>query len=303
MVFQDPISNIQVTILDWEKQPCHHNRLRKTMDEPKLEAGPREFDLLSRAASSAVLTVRDDQFEFPWLLDAAQTSRRHGGRFRLVDSGRSDAVSLCWLIESGAEVYSSDEARPDRSQVLSVALAGRKSGRPTFYYIHGPLAPDAAAGGAAGDTLALGDAGADIHLSNRVRPRAGGALLELARACRAGRGRFVYYHFGRLEPFLEELAAGGAWIHWPAEDLDSEAGYFLLGGILRSARASGGGLVLHLDRVWPPSRLRGLFDSGAFLEFHAPLGESSPDQRKFEAEASRRRPDFRAFYLHLEFLP
>ncbi len=273
------------------------------MNEPDLAGGAREFDLLSRAASSAVVTIRDDQFEFPWLLDAARTSRHHGGRFRLVDSGRNDVVSLCWLIESGAEIYSSDEARPDRSQVLTVALAGRKSGTPTFYYIHGPLGPDPAAEAVPADLLELGRSGVDLHLSNRVRPRRTKDLLDLAQACRSGRSRLVYSHFGRLEPFLENLAGAGAWIHWPAEDLDSEAGHFLLADVLRAARASGGGLILHLEQAWPAATLRRLFESGAFLVFRVPLGEASAELRRFEAQASRRRPDFRAYYLHLEILP
>ncbi len=273
------------------------------MNEPELSGGAREFDLLSRASSSAVLTVRDDQFEFPWLLDAARTSRHHGGRFRLVDSGRREVVSLCWLVESGAEVYTSDEARPDRSEVLTIALAGRKSGAPAFYYIHGPLGPAADLEAVPADLLELGRSGVDIHISNRSRPRTAKQLLELADACRAGRGRFVYVHSGRLEPFLEDLARAGAWIHWPAQDLDSEAGHFLLADVLRAARVSGGGLILHIEQAWPLATLRGLFESGACLVFRIPLGEATPDLRRFEADVSRRRPDFRTYYLHLDILP
>lgn len=263
----------------------------------------RDFDLISRASSSSVLTVRDDQFEFPWLVDAARLSRRRGGRFRVVDSGRNDIVSLCRLSEAGAEIYTSDETRPDPNELIPVALSGRKSGSPTFCYIHGPLSDDLKAFAIRGTVLELGRTGVDIHLSNRERTRPADELLALAEACRHGHGRLVYYHFGRLEPYLENLAAEGGWIHWLAQELESEKAEFLITDILRAGRKSGAGFILHLEDAGSTARLRRIFEAGGFLEFHTPPSESSPDRRKLEVECARRRPDARAFYLHADFFP
>lgn len=270
-----------------------------------MNEGPQErgYDLISRALSSVVLTVRDDQFEFPWLIDAARLSRSRGGRFRVIDSGRNDIVSLGRLSEAGAEVYSSDEARPDPMQLIPVVLFGRKSGSPTFYYIHGPLAADPKTSEVGETVLEFGRTGGDIHLSNRERTRSVSQLLALAEACRPGRGRLVYYHFGRLDPQLEDLAAEGGWIHGLAQELDTEAAEFLILDILHAGRRSGAGFILHVEKAGSTPRLRRVFEAGAFLEFHTAPAESSPDRSKLEAESERRRPDARAFYLHTDFLP
>jgi len=269
----------------------------------EIEPTAREFDLISLAASSAVLTTRDDQYGFPWLLDAAHVSRRRGGRFRLVDSGKNDIVSLIWLAEAGAHIFTSDEARPDPKEVIDVQRAGRKSGALTYYYIYGLLTGDSTGARFSADAVELGRSGADLHLSNRERPRETGLLLDLARACVYGRGRLVYYHFGRPEPFLENAAEAGAWIHWSNPGPAPEQHLFLLKDILAAGRKSGAGLILHVEDAWPVTLLNELRREGAFLHFHTPQSERASDRRTLELISARRAPDFRAFYLHADFLP
>jgi len=270
---------------------------------PDADGQPREFDLLERASSSAEVTVRDDQYEFPWLLDAVHSCKKHGGRFRLVDSGRSDTVALSWLAEAGADIYTSDEARPEPGAVIPVRLAARKSGAHTFYYIGAETAENSNHALFLADIAELGRTGVDLHLSNREKPRDEGLLVDLARACSSGRGRLVYYHYGRLPESLENLVLAGGWIHWAAGEVSPDKDAFLLKDILRACRKTGAGLILHANLGWPPSLMREVFEAGAFLLFHGQPSERASSLSTVESEAARRRPDFRAFYLQRDFLP
>ena len=263
----------------------------------------REFELLERASSSAEVTVRDDQYEFPWILDAVRSCKKHGGRFRLVDSGKSDTVALSWLAEAGADIYTSDEARPDPKDVIPIGLSARKSGAHTFYYIGAETAENSNRALFLPDIVELGRTGVDLHLSNREKPRDAGLLVDLARACSSGRGRFVYYHFGRLAESLQNVALAGGWIHWASGDMSPDKDAFLLKDVLRACRTTGAGLILHANRSWPLSLMREVFEAGAFLLFQEQPGEQSSSWSRFESEVERRRPDFRAFYLQRDFLP
>jgi hypothetical protein len=270
-----------------------------TDTDPRL----REFDLLERASTSAEVTVRDDQVEFSWLLDAVHTCRKHGGRFRLVDSGTSDPVSLSWLAEAGADIYTSDEARPAPRDVIPVRLSARKSGAHTFYYIGADTAENSGPAPFLADFAELGLTGVDLHLSNREKLREPALLVDLSRSCSSGRGRLVYYHYGRLAEFLEDVALAGGWTHWTSGDVSPDKDAFLLKDILRACRKTGAGLILHAHPGWPPSLLSEAFEAGAFLLFHGQASERASSLRRLENEAARRRPDVRAFYLHRDFLP
>jgi hypothetical protein len=263
----------------------------------------RNFELLDRAASSAVITVRDDQYDFAWLLDAVHVCRRHGGEFRLVDSGKNEPVLLGWLAEGGARVYTSDEARPDPREVIPVRLSARRSGAPTFYYIYDDLGPASRRPGALPDILELGRSGVDLHLSNRRHAREAGLLVDLALACAGGGARLVYYHFGRFEAWLEGLVRSGGWVHWAAADFNPEEDMTPLLDAARSARRAGSGLILHLSAERSVAQLGELFAAGVFLQFHGPRGVRSSDWGRLEGRTARRRPDERASYLRPDFLP
>jgi hypothetical protein len=270
---------------------------------PDTDAQPRDFELLERASSSAEVTVRDDQYDFPWLLDAVHSCKRHGGRFRLVDSGKSDTVLLAWLAEAGADIYTSDEARPAPGDMIPVRLSARKRGALTFYYIGGETTGSSVPAAFLPDLIELGRTGADLHLSNREKPRDVALLVDLARACTAGLGRLVYYHYGRLAELLEDLALAGGWAHWASGRPSPDRDAFLLKDILRACRKTGAGLILHPDASWPLPFVKEAFEAGAFLQLQEqPAGRAS-SRTSMESEASRRRPDVRAFYLQRDFLP
>jgi len=263
----------------------------------------RDFGLLDRAASLEGVTIRDDQYEFPWLLDAVRVCKNKGGRFRLVDSGRRDVVSLSWLAEAGADIYSSDEARPDPQEIVPVRMSGRDAGAYTFYYIGGDTTESPERAAFLSAIAELGRAGVDLHLSNRDKPRAAGLLLDLSRACLSGGGRLVYYHHGRAALFLEDLAGAGGWIHCAAESYDPDKDLYILRDVLQASRLSRSGIVLHLNRVSALSLAGEAFERGAYLRFHTPPSERPSALRKLEVEAARRRLDPRAFYLSCDFLP
>jgi hypothetical protein len=263
----------------------------------------RDFGLLDRAASSEGVTIRDDQYEFPWLLDAVRVCKNKGGRFRLVDSGKRDVVSLFWLAEAGADLYSSDVARPDPKEIVPVRLSGRDAGAYTFYYIGGETTESPERAAFLSDIAELGRTGIDLHLSNRDKPREAGLLLELTRACLAGGGRLVYYHHGLAASFLEDLAGAGGWIHCAVESFDPGKDLYILRDVLSASRRSRSGFVLHLNEVSCLSLAGEAFERGAYLRFHTPPCERTSVLRKLEAEAARRRLDPRSFYLSCDFLP
>jgi len=220
-----------------------------------------------------------------------------------VDSGTSDTVALSWLAEAGADIYTSDEARPEPMDVIPVRLSARKSDARTFYYIGAETAENSNRALFLPDITELGRAGVDLHLSNRENPRDAELLVDLARACSSGRGRLVYYHYGRLAEFLEDLALAGGWIHWATGDVSPDKDAFVLKDILRACRKTGAGLILHPNRAWPLALMREVFEAGAFFLFQEEPSEKASPLSGFECEAERRRPDFRAFYLRRDFLP
>lgn len=262
----------------------------------------RDFGLLDRAASSEGVTIRDDQYEFPWLLDAVRVCKNKGGRFRLVDSGTRDIVSLSWLAEAGADLYSSDEARPVPKEIVPVRMSGRDAGGHTFYYIGGDTIQSPERAAFLSDIAELGRTGVDLHLSNRDKPREAGLLLDLSRACLSGGGRLVYYHHGRAASFLEDLAGAGGWIHCAAESFDPDKDLFILRDVLGASRRSRSGFVLHLNEVSCLSLAAEAFGRGAYLRCHTPPCERTSVLKKLEDEAARRRLDPRAFYLSCDFL-
>lgn len=255
----------------------------------------RGFLLLEEAASLPETTVRDDQHEFAWLLDAARVARRGGGRLRLVDSGRLDAFSLEWLAGAGADLYTADDVRPDVPGLTRVRRAGRDAGAFVAFFHYGSLDEDqTGAPGLKREALAsLLEAGVDVHLSNRERKRPAESLLGLAVSLRPGESELVYYHHGPLSPELETLAQSGAWIHVGDEGIDVDAEAGRMRDIARAARRSRGGFVLHLEQHPPAAVLADLRREGAFLLNNTP----SPACRVVKPLPPR------AFYLDTTFMP
>ena len=57
----------------------------ESKQDKAIEQLERAFELHSWASKGEDITVRDDQYGFPWLLDSAKISRKKGRRFRLID--------------------------------------------------------------------------------------------------------------------------------------------------------------------------------------------------------------------------
>jgi hypothetical protein len=262
-------------------------------ETPAFERG---FRLLDEARAAPCLTVRDDQQAFAWLLDAACTARRHGRRFRLVDSGRLDVFSLEWLAKAGADLYTADDIRPEVEALARIRKAGRVSGGRTVFFLYGPIEAAPAAGALSLEmVIELVRSGVDLHVSNRKIPRDPAALIDLAVSRRAGGAEVVYYHHGPLMKELVELTGAGTWVHVSNSSLDFKAAEL---GFLRDigragGRGAGGGLVVHVDTGIERALLDEIRKSGAHFIFNVP----------FEKKFLRAPLLWRAYYLDTTFLP
>ncbi len=271
---------------------------KKNKDTKHLE---RAFELHSWASKGQDVTVRDDQYGFPWLLDSARISRKRGHRFRLVDSGKLGSSQMEWLAEAGADIYTSDKARPEAFELDLLIRACRRAGSIVTYFQNGPLEQ------ADGDKekqpplfsklLDLARSGLYIHLTNKTEKREFSHLNTLAHACQKGESWLVYYHHGQLESELEELARNRAWIHMSDGSIKGEEDAALLLDIIKSARSAGTNVALHLDKGIENPLLMDVVKSGAFVLFDLTHLEEALPLR------GAKGLDFRAYYLYPHFLP
>jgi hypothetical protein len=266
-------------------------------------AEEKTYDLLSRAGRGLEITTRDDQQEFVSLLDAAKAARRRGGRLRLVDAGRFGAFELEWLAEAGADLYTSDEARPNKVDLGLLARACARGDSILAYFHHGVLAADSGDTPASPGFLAdLGRDGVDVHLSNREQTRDLTGLAAVADHFRKAGSRFVYYHHGSPAAALAGLGRSGAWVHLSDRDFPAGGGGEPVTDIAAEAAAAGSGLVIHLERGLPAKRVLELLKAGAFVLFRTPPADLKSPLRALERQARRRRLDRRSFYLYPDFL-
>jgi len=65
------------------------------MEKDKESHGSEKgYKLLSLVEEGRDVTVRDDLYDFLWVLDAVKLCRKKGFRFRLIDSGLSSLKDL-----------------------------------------------------------------------------------------------------------------------------------------------------------------------------------------------------------------
>jgi len=248
--------------------------------------------------------VRDDQFDFSILLDAARMARAKGLTLTLLDTGRFGFVELEWLVTEGVRLCTSDEARPRPEEILRLLEAGRRGRVRATYLQRGPLL-DAPAAGAMSvpDLQELGREGLDVHISDLDEPRNLEALGEIVPFVRAGRGFFVFYRHGRPDEALVTLARRGGWSHLTDRPLDIGGDEEMLLAWARAAKAGGAGAVLHVERGLPLETLQALQASGVYLLFKTPPSDRLSRFRPLEAAARRRKLPRRAFYLDTSLLP
>jgi hypothetical protein len=271
----------------------------------KNEAGEaRIFELLSRAGQGRDITVRDDQNDFFAFLDSARLSRRKGGRFRLIDTGKLSPFELEWLGEAGADIYTSDEARPDKTEIELLVRACVRGGAITAYFHQAAIIRNKEDDPTSLPSLLdIGRSGAYLHLSNRDKKRSLDDLNELATVCSKRGTRLVYYYHGRPVAGLEELARSGAWIHISDQSFESAEDISLLLETIKAAGAAGAALVLHVEKGLGLEVLHDLMRAGAIVLFKTPPSDCHSPFRTLERRAQRRRLDFRAYYLYTTILP
>lgn len=261
-----------------------------------------EADPGSPADAGSVI-VRDDQFEFPALLDAVSVCRRRGGRLKLVDSGKLSSAELEWLGEAGADIFTSDRARPSLHGLILISRAANRSGGAAAYLHHGAFEPGAKEGIVAFEALKeLGRSGLRVAVSNSGILRDFAALDELAAACVSGGTRLVYYHHGSLEPELGGIARAGAWIHIAGSALHNESDVAILCDLSRAARENQGNIILHIEKAPAPVWLADIFDAGIQVLFQTPPSDYRSPLKPFELDAARHSPDPRSYYLHPAFM-
>ncbi len=276
----------------------------ENIKDKNVELPKKAYEFLSRADKGTDITVRDDQYEFPWILDSVKLCRKKGARFRLVDSGKLDRSQLEWLAGVGADLYTSDEARAEGSELEHVNNACQKGGAFIAYFHYGPLESEEEPSSVSFfDLNDMGRSGIYVYLSNREIKREISKLNELAHACRKGGSWLVYYLHGPLEDSLEELARNETWIHVTDQIFQEPEDPALVLDKVKTAVSAGAKLILHVEKGLDFSLLRDVIKTQAFVLFKSSLFDYKSAFRALERKSRKRKPDFRAYYLYPTFLP
>lgn len=284
----------------------------KDMDSKPAEStdGSAGFFLLDEAAAGKTLTVRDDQADFSWLLDAVRLCRKKGGRFRLVDSGAYETARMEWLAEAGADVYTSDDTGRTGEALQSIALAGRKSRSVTALFLNGPEpgSENEVSGGEPASSIPLQNlilSGLTLHLSTLGSRglRDFDSLVRLALSHRTNGNHMVCYHPGALSEDLVRLADSGAWIHLTEKSLEELTDFILLRDVVKTSKKAGANCFFHFEKTVEASILRELRAAGAILFFQTPHSDFRSPVREFEDWAEDLNLDHRAYYLYPSFFP
>jgi hypothetical protein len=280
----------------------------RIMAEHPIEKGiadvVKTYELLDRVRMRQDLVIRDDQFDYEPLLDAAKYARGRRIRLSVLDTGRFGLNELEALAREGARILTSDEARPrpDEWEILLEACRATRTYLSVFW--NGPLpAADQTSGIPLQVLVDLLGRGMDLQVSNRAHARDIPLLAELAAAARAGHGYFVYYHHGPLVPELAATATHGGWVHFSDKDSTGEIWAGLAVAIARAAAASGVRAAVYVERGLPVELLEELWTAGAALVFLTPPNDDRSFLRPVERKAARRKLPARAFHLSTAFLP
>jgi len=278
------------------------------MSEHPIEKGVagvvRTYELLDRVRTRQDLVIRDDQFDFTALLEAARYADRRGIRLSLLDTGRFGLDEVESLARAGSRIMTSDEARPRADEWEIIHKACREAGTHLAVFWNGPLPTADQTGSFSCRTLEdLLRSGVDFHVSNRAHPREPAVLAGLAGAAKKGRAFFVLYHVGPLVAELAGPAAGRAWIHFSDASIADEPAAALAVEAARAAASSGSRVVVHIENGLPLELLEALWAAGAALLFLTPPSDDRSLLRPVEMKASRRKLPARAAWLSTAFMP
>ncbi len=261
-------------------------------------------ELLSMVKENRDITVRDDQFEYPTLLDSVRRFRDRRHRFRLIDTGRFGSFELEWLAASGADLYTSDDTRSNAQELELVNASSKRGDALVALFYNGHLgAEEEGKYFSLSELMNLGRSGVYVHVSNKKAKRDISFLVQLAYNCRKGGSWLVYYHHGSLEMQVVDLAQNGVWIHISDLSLADEKSQSIVTDIIRSACSSGGNLVLHWEKGIAFSLLDDIVRAGAVVLFRYALFDFKSPYRVIEERARGRKLDYRAYYLYRDVLP
>jgi len=277
---------------------------KETSDHHPNQKPERVIQLLNRSIQGKTVTVRDDQYEYSWLMDAVTAHRRKGNRFRLVDSGFLEPGKIQWMAEAGADIYTADNIGRGEHDLVFFQDASRKGRAITALFQHGPITEEEAEGEFSFSQLKnLGGSGVYVHASNMKIDRDLSLMAELAYSCAKGGGWLVYYHHGPLQPACIHLAESGSWIHISDQSLTGEENFQMVMDMQKAARKAGTGIVLVVESKINLAWLWDIIKAGGFILFKNRHFDFKSPFRAVQEEASERMPDFKAFYLNTTSLP
>jgi len=258
------------------------------------------FELLDTAEKGRDITVRDDQYGYDWIEDAARECRKNGFRFRLIDTGRFEKIELMWLIDSGLDLYTDDQTRKDFKELEELNIECQKNGSVLAYLQTGAFGNKEGESSVFSGLKTMARSGVYLYLSRREEKTDLEAVNDLAQSCAEGETRLVYYHRGAAEPILEEIGRHGPWIHITDRSINEENGQILLDAC-QSTRAHGGGLIIHLENEKEYILIEPLVDAGAHVLFLYGQFDYKSPFRELEKRVTKKTYDFRAYYLQHDF--
>lgn len=271
-------------------------------DIKKPEASDRLTDTSEWLSKTKDVTVRDDQYDYLWLLDSVKLCRKRRIRFRLVDMGTLDCDQIERLLVQGAELYTSDETGRKAVELEFIQKAAKKRRGLIAYFQHGALETEEKKDFLSFyDLIKLGRAGIYFHLSNRERKRDVNLLCQLAYECRKGKSWLVYYHHGPMEYSLTELGKNGAWIYMSDRSIQETTDTSLLLEIIKSARSSETNVVFYLENKLGYYDLSDIIQAGAFVLFKHSLIDYKSPFKDLERESRRKKLNPRSYYLYPTF--
>lgn len=276
---------------------------KETHEEREHALPKKASELFSLLKKKQNITVRDDQYDFVLLLDAVRQFRDRRYRFRLIDTGRFDPFELEWITSHGADLYTSDNARPRVHDLELVSASARKGNAFVACLINGKLDAEGENVLSFTDLVNVGRSGVYLHLTNRDHVRDTQQMSRLAYDCAKNGSWLVYYHHGPLEASLLELGRSGAWIHITDRSLEEEESQSMVRDLVHSAQSADSNLILHWDNEDKFSLLDDIVNAGAVVLFKSPLFDYKSPLKVLEKGIRRNRLDYRTYYLHPSVLP
>jgi hypothetical protein len=260
--------------------------------------------LLEKAAAGKNIIVRDDQEEFTIIRDAARICRKKGKRFWMIDTGIFDLAQLEWIIEAGADIYTSNKTGREFQEMDFLSLTSRDVNNYIALLIENmPEEEKESNLYSSSELFLLGESGIYFHASNKTQKFPFDFLEELAFKCRQGKSWLVYYHYGSLDPSLISIAEKGGWIHISDQNQENGMDILFIKDLIKTARSNGSNLILHLEKKLPFNFIEEIIQAGAFVLFKtAPIDYKSP-LRKLEKLAIRKTLNPRTYYLHTTLMP